>query len=40
MILLCDGSARFLSQGTSNMTLVSLVSRDEGDPIGSEFKDQ
>ena len=33
-MLLCDGSTRFLSESLSPVTINSLVSRDEGDPLG------
>lgn len=34
MVLLADGSARMISENMSGVTFRSLVSRDEGDPIG------
>lgn len=33
-VLMADGGSRFISQNISGVTFRSLVSRDEGDPIG------
>jgi prepilin-type N-terminal cleavage/methylation domain-containing protein/prepilin-type processing-associated H-X9-DG protein len=33
-VLLCDGSQRFISENVSGVTYRSLISRDEGDPVG------